>query len=59
MAENYKAPDLVLVGESHIKAYRETDGEVGYEWNGVNDAAAHHHRRQVRGAEDLGADLRS
>ena len=36
MAENYKAPDLVLVGESHIKAYRETDGEVGYEWNGVN-----------------------
>ena len=35
MAEGYKAPDLVLVGESHIKAYRETDGEVGYEWNGV------------------------
>jgi deazaflavin-dependent oxidoreductase (nitroreductase family) len=31
----YKAPDLLLVGESHIKAYRESDGEVGYIWNGV------------------------
>ncbi len=32
---NYTAPDLALVGESHIKAYRDTDGEVGYLWNGV------------------------
>ena len=31
----YKAPDLMLVGESHIKAYRDSDGEVGYLWNGV------------------------
>lgn len=31
----YTAPDLALVGESHIKAYRETDGAVGYLWNGV------------------------
>ena len=31
----YTAPDLTLVGESHINAYRETNGEVGYLWNGV------------------------
>lgn len=31
----YKAPDLMLIGESHIRAYRESDGEVGYIWNGV------------------------
>lgn len=33
--KNYTAPDLALVGESHIKAYRDTGGEVGYLWNGV------------------------
>ncbi|ADP82131.1 nitroreductase family deazaflavin-dependent oxidoreductase [Pseudofrankia inefficax] len=31
----YQAPDLVLVGPEHVRRYRETDGEVGYEWNGV------------------------
>ncbi|GGL13395.1 nitroreductase family deazaflavin-dependent oxidoreductase [Nocardia jinanensis] len=31
----YKAPDLALVGAEHIARYRETDGEVGYLWNGV------------------------
>ena len=31
----YKQPDLALLGESHISAYRESDGEVGYLWNGV------------------------
>ncbi len=31
----YRPPDLALVGESHIKAYRESNGEVGYLWNGV------------------------
>ena len=31
----YTAPDLTLLGEDHINAYRETDGEVGYLWNGV------------------------
>ena len=36
MTDNdYKAPDLTLLGEDHIRAYRETDGEVGYEWNGA------------------------
>jgi deazaflavin-dependent oxidoreductase (nitroreductase family) len=31
----YVAPQLTLVGDDHIRAYRETDGEVGYIWNGV------------------------
>jgi deazaflavin-dependent oxidoreductase (nitroreductase family) len=31
----YTAPDLALVGATHIARYRETNGEVGYEWNGV------------------------
>ena len=31
----YKAPDLTLMGEDHINAYRESDGEVGYLWNGA------------------------
>jgi len=31
----YRAPDLALVGESHITAYRESNGEIGYLWNGV------------------------
>jgi deazaflavin-dependent oxidoreductase (nitroreductase family) len=32
---NYAQPDLNLVGEAHIQAYRESGGEVGYVWNGV------------------------
>jgi deazaflavin-dependent oxidoreductase (nitroreductase family) len=32
---NYKSPDLDLVGAEHVKRYHETDGEVGYIWNGV------------------------
>ena len=31
----YRAPDISLLGVEHIKRYRETDGEVGYIWNGV------------------------
>jgi deazaflavin-dependent oxidoreductase (nitroreductase family) len=31
----YKAPDLTLLGEEHIRRYQETNGEVGYLWNGV------------------------
>ncbi|BBX04890.1 nitroreductase [Mycolicibacterium moriokaense] len=33
--QNYTAPDLALVGETHVAAYRETNGETGYLWNGV------------------------
>lgn len=32
----YKAPDLALVGADHVKAYRDSDGAVGYLWNGVS-----------------------
>jgi deazaflavin-dependent oxidoreductase (nitroreductase family) len=31
----YEAPDLLLLGEEHVRRYQETDGEVGYIWNGV------------------------
>jgi len=31
----YTPPDLALVGEEHVRRYLETDGEVGYLWNGV------------------------
>jgi deazaflavin-dependent oxidoreductase (nitroreductase family) len=31
----YQAPDLALVGDEHIRRYRETGGQVGYLWNGA------------------------
>lgn len=31
----YQAPDLTLLGPEHVRRYQETDGEVGYLWNGV------------------------
>ncbi len=33
--ESYTAPDLELLGPEHVRRYRETNGEVGYIWNGV------------------------
>lgn len=33
---DYQQPDLSLTGEEHIRRYRETNGEVGYLWNGVH-----------------------
>jgi deazaflavin-dependent oxidoreductase (nitroreductase family) len=36
MAEaEYRPPDLSLLGPEHVRRYQETDGEVGYLWNGV------------------------
>ncbi len=32
---SYKAPDLSLLGAEHVRRYQETNGEVGYLWNGV------------------------
>ena len=32
---NYTQPDLLLLGDDHVRAYRESAGEVGYLWNGV------------------------
>ena len=31
----YRPPDVALVGGEHVRRYRETNGEVGYLWNGV------------------------
>jgi deazaflavin-dependent oxidoreductase (nitroreductase family) len=31
----YQPADLTLVGERHVRRYRETDGDEGYLWNGV------------------------
>jgi deazaflavin-dependent oxidoreductase (nitroreductase family) len=31
----YQTPDLTLLGAEHVRRYQETDGEVGYLWNGV------------------------
>lgn len=31
----YVQPDLTLMGDEHVAKYRETDGEIGYEWNGA------------------------
>jgi deazaflavin-dependent oxidoreductase (nitroreductase family) len=31
----YTSPDLSLVGDEHVRRYEETDGEVGYLWNGA------------------------
>jgi deazaflavin-dependent oxidoreductase (nitroreductase family) len=33
--EAYQPPDLLLLGEEHVQRYQETDGDVGYLWNGV------------------------
>jgi deazaflavin-dependent oxidoreductase (nitroreductase family) len=33
--DTYQPPDLMLLGEEHVQRYQETDGEVGYIWNGV------------------------
>ena len=31
----YQQPDLTLLGQEHVRRYRETEGAVGYLWNGV------------------------
>ncbi len=31
----YRPPDLDLLGAEHVRRYQDTDGEVGYIWNGV------------------------
>ena len=33
--QNYTPPDLTIFGDEHVRRYEETDGEVGYEWNGA------------------------
>ena len=31
----YTAPDISLLGDEHVARYEETNGEVGYLWNGA------------------------
>jgi deazaflavin-dependent oxidoreductase (nitroreductase family) len=31
----HENPDYSLLGEDHVRVYRETDGETGYWWNGA------------------------
>jgi deazaflavin-dependent oxidoreductase (nitroreductase family) len=31
----YQPPDVTLLGAEHVRRYQETDGEVGYIWNGA------------------------
>ncbi|MBV9951843.1 MAG: nitroreductase family deazaflavin-dependent oxidoreductase [Acidimicrobiia bacterium] len=35
MSGDWQNPDYSLLGDEHVRRYRETDGEVGYEWNGA------------------------
>ncbi len=35
MSGDWQNVDYSLLGDEHIRRYRETDGEVGYEWNGA------------------------
>ena len=41
MSENEQQPalntttDISLLGDDHVQAYRETNGEIGYLWNGA------------------------
>ncbi len=32
---HYQQPDITLIGSKHVAKYQETDGEIGYLWNGV------------------------
>jgi len=34
-APTYEQPDTSLLGAEHVRRYQETNGEVGYLWNGV------------------------
>ncbi len=34
-ASRYITPDYSLLGDEHVKRYRETNGEVGHIWNGA------------------------
>jgi deazaflavin-dependent oxidoreductase (nitroreductase family) len=34
-AASYQQPDTSLLGAEHVRQYQETNGEVGYLWNGV------------------------
>jgi deazaflavin-dependent oxidoreductase (nitroreductase family) len=35
MTGTYQDPDYSLLGDEHVRQYQETDGRVGYDWNGA------------------------
>jgi deazaflavin-dependent oxidoreductase (nitroreductase family) len=35
MSGDWQNVDYSLLGDEHVRQYRESDGEVGYEWNGA------------------------
>ena len=35
MTGDWQNVDYSLLGEDHVRRYQETDGKVGYEWNGA------------------------
>jgi len=35
MSGSWDDVDYSLLGDEHVRRYRESDGEVGYEWNGA------------------------
>ena len=55
---DYSQPDLNLLGPEHVRRYQETDGAVGYLWNGVPITAAHHDGPEKRATSHDPAHLR-
>ena len=43
----YVTPDLTLIGDEHVRRYEETDGEVGYLWNGATCLVLTTHGRRT------------
>ena len=54
----YRSPDLDLVGAEHVRRYRETGGEVGYELERGHRTPPHHHGTSQWEPQDVCLDLR-
>ena len=55
---SYRPPDISLIGPEHVHRYQETDGEVGYLWNGAPILLLTTTGRTSGAATDHGADPR-
>lgn len=59
----YRKPDLSLLGPEHVRRYRETNGDVGYLWNGATCLVLTTRGRRSGAARDVplifGADGRN
>ena len=56
--DHHRTVDYSLLGDEHVRRYRETDGEVGYVWNGAPTLLLTTTGRKQRRAPDRAADLR-